>query len=165
MSTTADSISVSGLTSLHFAAVKIGAHDANCESATKTRGEPQPRHLARIAAKGGLRARRRRLNWTALCKLKSRLPLIVRAKLGPYLVLSRIDEDASRERVFLIDAATDRDLLLPVDRDRFEALWTGDVIVARRRVNLTSQDQPFSPSLIAAIALRERSLGHQLINR
>lgn len=114
--------------------------------------------IVRCANNSGLRSKLVRLKWDGLFHLKKALPAIVRLKDGTSMVLLRLEGDENSVRVFLRDPNAAADALLVIDRLRFESVWTGEVILARREYDLTDEKQPFSIRLIAAMIFREHSI-------
>ena len=67
------------------------------------------------------------------------------------MVLEAVDANVDAPAVILRDPKAGDDARLVVDRTRFEGAWTGDVVLLRRNLDLTDEEQPFSLGLIAAL--------------
>ena len=72
------------------------------------------------------------------------------------MVLLRVSGGADDTRVVLQDPNADDDALLLIDRVRFEAAWTGEIILVKRNYEITDESQPFSIGLVSALIFRER---------
>jgi subfamily B ATP-binding cassette protein HlyB/CyaB len=114
--------------------------------------------LVRCAEKAGLRAKLVKLDWDGLSHLKKALPAIVRLRNGSHMVLLRVDGDANNTRIMLRDPNASEDALLVIDRPRFEDIWSGDVVLAKRNYEISDESQPFSFSLVTALMFRERRM-------
>jgi ATP-binding cassette subfamily B protein len=120
--------------------------------------EVAPGQLVRCAEKAGMRSKHVKLDWDGLSHLKKALPTIVGLRNGSYMVLLRVDGDANNTRIALRDPNAAEDALLVVDRPRFEDIWSGDVVLAKRNYEISDESQPFSFGLVAALMFRERRI-------
>ncbi|HEU5409095.1 MAG TPA: cysteine peptidase family C39 domain-containing protein, partial [Nitrospira sp.] len=123
-----------------------------------TDGEVAPGQLVRCAEKAGLRSKHVKLDWDGLSHLKKALPAIVGLRNGSYMVLLRVDGDANNTRIALRDPNAAEDALLVIDRPRFEDIWSGDVVLAKRNYEISDESQPFSFGFVAALIFRERRI-------
>jgi subfamily B ATP-binding cassette protein HlyB/CyaB len=114
--------------------------------------------LLKCANSSGMTAKAVNLNWINLRQLKKAVPAIVRLRNGSSMVLLRIEGDANNTRVVLRDPNAAEDALLIIDQPRFEDIWTGDVVLAKRDYSVSDESQPFSLGLIAALIFRERRI-------
>ena len=114
-----------------------------------------PQILA-CAKRAGLEGKALRLGWSRLSALKKTLPVMVRLTNGDFMVLRRIEGTPDDARLVLQDCRADDNSLLTVDRIRFEAAWSGDVILLKRNYAVADETQPFSIRLVAAMMFRER---------
>ena len=112
--------------------------------------------LLKCARSAGLKAKVAHLTWDGLSHLKKALPAIVTLKSGASMVLLRVDGGADDTRIVLKDPNAADDALLVIDRVRFEAAWSGDVILIKRDYEISDENQPFSFGLISALIFRER---------
>ena len=117
-----------------------------------------PGQLVRCAEKAGMRSKLVKLDWDGLSHLKKALPAIVRLRNGSYMVLLRVEGDANNTRIVLRDPNAAEDALLVIDQPRFEDIWSGDVILAKRNYEISDESQPFSFGLVAALMFRERRI-------
>jgi len=112
--------------------------------------------LLKCARSAGLKAKAIRLTWSGLTRLKKALPAIVQLKHGGSMVLRQVEGTADNVRVMLQDPHAGEDALLVIDRVRFEDVWTGEIILAKRNYEISDESQPFSIGLVAALIFRER---------
>jgi ATP-binding cassette subfamily B protein len=106
--------------------------------------------VLRCAKSAGLTARSVHLDWNELGQLKKALPAIITLKNGASMVLLQQTEG----RVVLQDPnAGESDVM--IDRVRFEAVWTGEVILVKRNYDIHDDDQPFSAHYVASLIFRE----------
>jgi len=124
--------------------------------------EVTPTQLVRCAEKAGMRSKLVKLDWDGLSHLKKALPTIVRLRNGSYMVLLRVEGDANNTRIVLRDPNAAEDALLVIDRPRFEDIWSGDVILAKRNYEISDESQPFSLGLVAALLFRERRIARDV---
>ncbi|CUQ68178.1 type I secretion system permease/ATPase [Candidatus Nitrospira inopinata] len=115
-----------------------------------------PTDLVRAAKHLGLKAGRITVRWDKLPTLP--LPAMVRRADGRYLVLAKADE----QKVLVQDPVEARPLVL--SRDRFEALWSGEVLLFTKRAHLRPQDLKFDFAwFIPAIVKYRKLLGEVLV--
>jgi ATP-binding cassette, subfamily B, bacterial HlyB/CyaB len=119
-------------------------------------GEVSTGDIVKCANNSGLRAQVVHLDWSGLSHLKKALPSIIRFKDGSCMVLLRLEGDENSPRVVLRDPNVGEDALLVIDRIRFEEVWTGEVVLAKRDYDIADETQPFSMGLITALIFRER---------
>jgi ATP-binding cassette subfamily B protein len=112
--------------------------------------------LLKCAKSAGLNAKLVRLHWNGLDRLKRILPAIVRLKNGRSMIMTRVQPWDDPPRVALQDPNAGEDAPLVIDRERFEAVWTGEVILVKRDYEIADETQPFTWSLISALIFRER---------
>ena len=114
--------------------------------------------IIKCAKSCGLTAKLVELHWDDLVQLKNTLPAIVRLRNGVSMVLERVHTgDGGAPYVVLQDpSAADEDALLPLDRTRFEDVWTGEVLLVKRNYEIDDEEQPFSIGLVTALLFRER---------
>ena len=113
--------------------------------------------LLKCARSAKLKAKVAHLTWDGLTHLKKALPVIVTLKNGASMVLLRLARIAPKTPrwCWRIQNAGE-DALLVVDQIRFEAAWSGDVILVKRDYDISDESQPFSIGLISALIFRER---------
>jgi subfamily B ATP-binding cassette protein HlyB/CyaB len=137
--------------------------DCNVEqlrrSYAHTGNEPSSDIIVAMAHDLGLEARKARLKWDELPKLKKSLPAIIRLRDGSSLVLESVKEDpATGESAILRDPTAPPDALIAVDEARLEEAWDGEIILIKRRYKLTDEEHPFGIAWIVGQVLRERRL-------
>jgi subfamily B ATP-binding cassette protein HlyB/CyaB len=125
-------------------------------------GEVSNADVVRCANNSGMTAKLVRLDWDGLSHLKKALPAIVRLKNGSCMVLLRLESDEGTPRVVLRDPNAGEDTPLLIDRIRFEEIWTGDVVLAKRDYDLTDEAQPFSFGLITSLIFRDRRMARDI---
>lgn len=118
--------------------------------------------LVHCAEKAGMRSKVVQLDWDGLSELKKALPAIVRLRNGSYMVLLRVEGDDNSIRVVLRDPNASEDALLVIDQPRFEDIWSGDVILAKRNYEISDESQPFSFGLVTALLFRERRIARDV---
>ena len=112
--------------------------------------------LARCCGKAGLTAKIMQLTWSELAGLKRAVPAVVRLRNGAMMVLAEAHLNSATPHVRLIDPLADAPLT--VDQNRFEEIWTGEIVVIKRSYDIADETQPFSLGLIATLIFRERRL-------
>jgi len=119
-------------------------------------GEVALSTIIRCARRAGLVAQSTRLSWGGLTKLNKALPVIVKLNHGGWMVLRAVEIDA--ERVVLQEPSAGESAPLVIDRQRFEQLWTGDIVLVKRNYAISDETQPFSIKLVASLIFRERRI-------
>jgi len=114
--------------------------------------------LLKCVNSSGMTGKAVKLDWKGLSHLKKALPAIVRLRDGSYMVLLRLEGDENSVRVVLRDPNASEDALLVIDQPRFEDIWSGDVVMAKRDYAISDETQPFSFGFIAALIFRERRI-------
>jgi subfamily B ATP-binding cassette protein HlyB/CyaB len=156
-----DPVPPSGLESLIIVARQHGLHLSSMQLIKDnllTEQEVTLDQLVRCAEKAGMRSKLVKLDWDGLSHLKKALPAIVCLRNGSYMVLLRVDGDANNTRIMLRDPNAAEDALLVIDRPRFEDVWSGNVVLAKRSYEISDESQPFSFGLVAALVFRERRI-------
>lgn len=119
-------------------------------------GEVSAAQIVKCARNAGLKADATRLTWKGLSQLKKAFPAIVSLKHGGAMVLQGIEGPPEAMRVVLQDPLAGESAPLVIDRVRFEDVWTGEIVLAKRNYDISDDAQPFSIRLVAAIIFRER---------
>jgi len=114
--------------------------------------------LLKCANSSGMTAKAVTLDWKGLSELKRALPVIVRLRDGSHMVLLRLEGDENSTRVVLQDPNASEDALLVIDQPRFEDIWSGDVVMAKRDYEISDETQPFSFGFVTALLFRERRI-------
>jgi ATP-binding cassette subfamily B protein len=115
--------------------------------------------LVAIAAELGLQARCLSVNWSDLPRFGNIFPAILRLKDGGAMVIEAVLEDPEAGRM----AALSDPLIGPqsralVDEAQLAAVWGGELILVKRRFELTDESQPFGMAWLVGQVLREKSL-------
>jgi subfamily B ATP-binding cassette protein HlyB/CyaB len=118
--------------------------------------------LVKCATGAGLKAKLVKLHWSGLSHLRKVLPAIVRFKDGSCMVLRRLEGDQHDLKVVLQDPNADDDVLLIVDRVRFEEACTGEVVLIKRNYDIAEEQRPFSLGLVVALVFRERRIARDV---
>ena len=115
--------------------------------------------LIAVAREIGLNAQRVRPSWRALPRLRNVLPAIVRLKDGGALVLEDVrTEGAAGQVVVLRDPVGGPAAQATLDELHLEQIWSGEIILVKRRYGLGDERQPFGLKWLAGQVLRERRL-------
>jgi hypothetical protein len=103
--------------------------------------------LIKSASGAGLDAKAVHLTWNGLNLLKKSLPAIVRLDHGGCMVLLRFEGMGRTVRLVLQDPDAGDDALLLIDREWFEEVWTGEVVLVKRNyASSTIESDPSVPS-------------------
>lgn len=113
--------------------------------------------LFRVAAKAGLRCRRRRLAWPDLARLKDELPAIVSLSDGRRMLLLELREAGGTALAVLDHPRNAGADPVVVDRLRFEQVWTGEIVVVQA-VTPGAAGRPFDWRTVAALLAEEPRL-------
>ena len=110
---------------------------------------PTLRRILRICKDSGIKARHARMTWKQLCKLGEGFPVMAKLSNGNYVILvgMRKTEDETGEEVEQIaafDPLASQQGFIYLTREKFEASWKGEVILAKRTFSMLDADQPFS---------------------
>jgi subfamily B ATP-binding cassette protein HlyB/CyaB len=164
--TDTDPMSPSGLECLIIVARQHGLHLTATQLIKDnllTDQEVSLDQVVRCAEKAGMQSKLVKLDWDGLSHLKKALPTIVRLRNGSYMVLLRVEGDANNTRVVLRDPNAAEDALLVIDRPRFEDIWSGDIVLAKRNYEISDESQPFGFGLVTALLFRERRIARDVI--
>jgi ATP-binding cassette, subfamily B, bacterial HlyB/CyaB len=118
--------------------------------------EPSETQLLLAAKELGLKAKVARSAWSRLAN--NTLPFIAQLKEGGYIVVLRLDQDGY---IVVGDPRQQRPQRL--DRERFEAMWSGKLLLIRSRLRFDNPNRPFDLSwFIPAIWKYRKILGEVL---
>ncbi len=138
-----------GLICLVFCASRHGV-DLSQQDLTHTYGlgskEATPDHLRKIAGDQGFSARWKRLTTAEFVNLKEVFPVIARLSNDRFVVVvgvRRAGEDGSGMEIGVIDPMTGKPELLTLSRERFEAAWSGEVMLLRPKTLSTLSRRRF----------------------
>lgn len=120
---------------------------------------PAPEQLLAAAASLGLKARRTRIQWADLDKLQDTLPMIAVLSNGHFVVIVARKETTEGPAVAVLDPlAQPPNAIFLLDKERFEAAWSGDVLLVKRDYALSDESQPFGLRWFIPELLRQRHL-------
>ena len=114
------------------------------------------RLLLRIAQDAGFKARAVKLDWGKLVRLDGAYPVIARLANGNSVVVAGFRIQEEQEEVVVVDPLADRPGFIFLGRDSFEARWTGEIILLKRRYKLTDEKRPFGLSWFVPEILRQK---------
>ncbi len=117
-----------------------------------------PDRLVRIAAEAGLEMRAVRLSWKHLADLGRAWPILLRTTDGGWLVAEGFREVAGIPAVMVRDPRLPGAPAEPVDELRLARAWTGEALLARRRLGQGDEAEPFGFGWMVRQVLREKKL-------
>lgn len=116
---------------------------------------PSPASLARWLNEQGAVAKGMRIKWRFLIRLQNTPPIVLMFRDGSAALMVRADPE--RGVVWLRDPlGDDGSTPVAVDELRLSQVWTGDVLLVKRRRDLSEADAPFDLAWFAKIVLREK---------
>lgn len=118
---------------------------------------PSPATLARWLNEQGAVAKGMRLRWRYLVKIRNSPPVVLMFKDGSAGLMVRAD--AEKGVVWLRDPmGGEGDAPVPVDELRLMQVWTGDVLLVKRRRDESEADAKFDLLWFAKMVLREKKV-------
>lgn len=118
---------------------------------------PSPATLARWLNDQGAVAKGMRLRWRYLVKIRNAPPVVLMFKDGSAGLMVRAD--AEKGVVWLRDPmGGDGDAPVPVDELRLMQVWTGDVLLVKRRRDESEADAKFDLLWFVKMVLREKQV-------
>jgi HlyB family type I secretion system ABC transporter len=118
---------------------------------------PSPALLVRWIEEAGLVARAMRLRWKQLMRFNDGGPVVLLFNDGSAGLLTGVDP--ARKIVLLKDPrAAQADAPVPVDELRLSQVWTGEVIMVRRKRGDLEEDAPFTLGWLARSVLQESGI-------
>ncbi|GAN55008.1 secretion ATP-binding protein [Tanticharoenia sakaeratensis NBRC 103193] len=142
-----------------MAAARFHGIDLDIRDFAPEPGEPSPSpaSLARWLNEAGAVAKGMRLKWRYLVRLANTPPVVLMFRDGSAGLLVRTDP--SRGVVWLRDPlGGEGDPPVAVDELRLSQVWTGDVLLVKRRRDESEADAPFDLAWFSKMVLRERRL-------
>jgi subfamily B ATP-binding cassette protein HlyB/CyaB len=123
-------------------------------------GEPDTPTLIAMAREFGLEAKGLRMKFDELPKLAQSLPAILRAKDGGALILEDAVSDPAKGTVAVIrdPSSVEPDAVVAIDELHLADMWEGEVILIRRGLSVSDEQQPFGIPWLVAQVFRERKL-------
>ena len=126
-------------------------------------GELPTNTLIAIAHEAGLQARSIQPKWRELARLSNVLPALIRLKGGGAAVLLSVAKSELTGQVVLLenpDGGPEAEVAL--DELHLNELWTGELILIKRRYELGDDQQPFGFRWILNHVLKERRLFREI---
>lgn len=116
---------------------------------------PSPASLARWLTSQGVVAKGMRLRWRYLIRLRNTPPVVLMFKDGSAGLM--VSANADKGIVWLRDPmGGEGDAPVPVDELRLSQVWTGDVLLVKRRINESEADARFDLLWFAKMTMREK---------
>ena len=119
--------------------------------------------LVAIAHESGMEAKCVHPKWRDLSRLANVLPAIVRLKDGGAAILKTVGQNPQIGQIAVLEHAEDEsgeEVLL--DEQHLNEIWTGEVILIKRRFRLMDESQPFGFRWLLTQVLRERRLFREI---
>lgn len=116
--------------------------------------------LVGMARELSVHLRPMRIEWDSISGLQGAFPAMLLLRDGTFLIAEGLVADSPQGPILLardVGAGAD-DVDIALDRQRFERLCTGDIILAKRQFQIADTMQPFSMRWIVSQLLLERTL-------
>ncbi len=104
-------------------------------------GEVGADELVRIASSSDLKAQKFHYKWKKLRKLGQAFPALIYLKRGGCAVITGFDE---QQRAIILDPLSKDAEPVHLDRKQLEQIWTGEILLIRRKYKQNSEDRPFN---------------------
>ncbi|WP_415550144.1 peptidase domain-containing ABC transporter [Gluconobacter cerinus] len=142
------------LAAARFHGLELDIRDFAAEPGENT---PSPASLARWLNEQGAVAKGMRLKWRYLLRLQNSPPVVLMFKDGSAGLM--VDTNHEKGGVWLRDPlGGDGDTPIPVDELRLSQVWTGDVLLVKRRRDESEADARFDLLWFAKMAMREKKI-------
>ncbi|HMZ77431.1 MAG TPA: peptidase domain-containing ABC transporter [Zoogloea sp.] len=106
----------------------------------------------------GLKARSLKTDFPALPPLQDTFPALARLNNGNWVVLVGLRGQGEEAAVAVLDPlATPADAVFLIDRARFEAAWSGDLVLVTRVYSLHDENRPFGLGWFVPELLRQKA--------
>nr|WP_194299841.1 peptidase domain-containing ABC transporter [Acetobacter conturbans] len=136
----------------HFHGLELDVQDFIGEPGESS---PSPATLSRWLNEQGAVAKGMRIKWRYLVKMGNSPPIVLMFRDGSAALM--VNADAGRGIVWLRDPMADEAVPpVPVDEMRLGQVWTGDVLLIKRRKDQTEADAPINAAWLAKMVLREK---------
>lgn len=136
----------------HFHGLELDVRDF---AADPDETSPSPATLARWLNEQGAVAKGMRIKWRYLVKMSNSPPIVLMLKDGSAAIM--VNADAGHNIVWLRDPLGDEaQPPVPVDEMRLMQVWTGDILLIKRRRDQSEADAPINISWLAKMVLREK---------
>src|SRR5882757_5918301 len=120
--------------------------------------EPDAKELVRIARAEGLKASAERTNWKYLARLQKLTPFLVRLDTGGFFVVLKVGEAAGADKIVLFNPKAPGANLFPVEKDKFLAHWTGEIVLLKRVYKAGEEGRRFGLSWFVPEFWKQRVL-------
>ena len=124
--------------------------------------EPDAREMVRIARAEGLKADTLRADWKKLCQLQPQAPFLVRLNTGGWFVVLKVGPaakgESGDEQVIVFNPKVPQANLFPVEKAKFLAHWTGEIVFLKRIYKRGEEPKKFGLSWFAPEFWRQRAL-------
>ena len=142
------------LAAARFHGLELDIRDFAAEPGEST---PSPASLARWLNEQGAVAKGMRLKWRYLLRLQNSPPVVLMFKDGSAGLM--VATNPEKGVVWLRDPmGGDGDTPIPVDELRLSQVWTGDVLLVKRRRDESEADARFDLLWFAKMAMREKKV-------
>lgn len=136
----------------HFHGINLDVRDFAAEAGEAI---PSPATLARWVNDQGGVARGMRLKWRYLVKMSNSPPIVLMLTDGSAALM--VNADPAKGVVWLRDPlGGEGDIPLPVDELRLSQVWSGDVLLVKRRRDQNEADAPMNALWLAKMVMREK---------
>nr|WP_240993491.1 peptidase domain-containing ABC transporter [Asaia bogorensis] len=140
-----------------MAAAKYHGLDLDMRDFAAEPGEesPSPASLARWLNENGAVAKGMRIKWRYLVRMQNTPPIVLMFRDGSAALMVRADPD--KNIVWLRDPLGDEGSVpVAVDELRLTQVWTGDILLVKRRRDMSEADAPFDLMWFARVVMREK---------
>lgn len=114
--------------------------------------------LLRIAKESGFRARKARLTWDELLRLRDAYPALIQLANANWIVVLAAGEDSNGEALLIFDPLAERPEPLLVGKESFCSNWQGEAVLIKRNQSHSSTPRPFGFRWFIPELIRERRL-------
>lgn len=113
--------------------------------------------LVRIAEENGLKAALKKANIATLKKLNGVFPLIARLHSTSWVLIVGLEKDEQKiQTIAVLDPSTGGTEIHYLPLDQFQDSWTGELVLAKKELSWTDEEQPFGLRWFAPEILRQR---------
>ena len=153
---------MTGLAALANLATRLGI-DLNVEQLRRrfslSAEEPTSDELVAMAKDIGLEAQILHVVFADLPSMAKTLPAILRAKDGTALILEDARADPMKGTVAVVrDPLSTDDAVALIEEHQLADVWEGEILLIKRTIGLTDEQQPFGFSWLVGQVLREKDL-------
>ncbi|WP_408742367.1 peptidase domain-containing ABC transporter [Acetobacter musti] len=136
----------------HFHGLELDIRDFMAEPGEPV---PSPATLTRWLNDQGAVAKAMRIKWRYLVRMSNSPPIVLMFRDGSAALM--VNADAERGVVWLRDPLSDEGQPpVPVDEMRLTQVWTGDILLIKRRRDQNEADAPINAAWLAKMVLREK---------